>query len=93
VSWSGHETIEEVFALLHASGVETVALEQSEKSVDYRQYQPSSSLALFLGNEPKGIDEEILHQCDTIIELPMHGTKQSLNVSVAAGIALYQLIA
>ncbi len=92
VSWSGHETAQEVISTLAAEGIRIVALEQSSRSVDYRRYEPSFPLVLILGNEPKGIDSSLLLMCDDIIELPMYGQKQSLNVSVAAGIALYHLI-
>lgn len=92
VPWSGHDTIEEVINDLKSKGAHIVALEQDECSVSYRDFIAHFPLALILGHEPTGIDAEILDHCDAIIELPMHGTKQSLNVSVAAGIALYGII-
>jgi len=92
VPWSGHDTIEEVLKDLKSQGVQIVALEQDKRSVSYRDFRPDFPLALILGHEPTGIDQDILDQCDEIIELPMHGIKQSLNVSVAAGIALYAII-
>ncbi len=91
VPWTSHETIEDVFEILKKRKIHTVALEQHERSQLYTQYKPTFPMALFLGNEPRGIDDATLAQCDDIIELPMHGSKKSLNVSVAAGIALYAL--
>lgn len=67
------------------------ALEQAEDSVSLFSFTPSGPLALLLGNEVSGLDPDILKTCDHILELPMIGRKESLNVSVAAGIALYQL--
>jgi tRNA G18 (ribose-2'-O)-methylase SpoU len=54
-------------------------------------YHPSDRVALVLGEEVEGISTELRSKCDTLLEIPMHGQKESFNVSVAAGIALYQL--
>lgn len=76
-------------------GVHIVALEQDERSVDVRKFAEGFSkekeILLILGNEVGGIEKEILDLADTIVEIPMLGGKESLNVSVAAGIALYEL--
>jgi len=92
VSWSGHKNIEDVVAKLHKDNIQIVALEQGESSIDYKQFIADKSIALVLGNEPVGIDEQTLELCDTMIDIPMRGQKNSLNVSVAAGIAMYELI-
>lgn len=55
-------------------------------------FKPSSKIALVVGSETNGLDTDILNKCNATIEIPMHGIKNSLNVSVAAGIALYTLI-
>lgn len=68
-----------------------VALEQAKDSISLRNYTPPSKLALLLGEEVHGITPELLSQVDDIIEIPMHGQKESFNVSVATGIALYAL--
>jgi tRNA G18 (ribose-2'-O)-methylase SpoU len=92
VSWSGHKNIEDVVGKLHKNNTQIVALEQGKNSVDYKQFIANKSIALILGNEPVGIDEQTLELCDTMIDIPMRGQKNSLNVSVAAGIAMYELI-
>lgn len=72
-----------------------VALEQSKNSVDYKKFareHKSGDIALILGNEVSGIEPEILQICDEIIEIPMKGEKESLNVSVAAGVAIFRLL-
>lgn len=76
---------------LKKDGYHIVALEQDSQSVDYRHHCPENKVALIVGNEVSGVEEKILRQCDTILEIPMRGKKNSLNVSVAAGIALYQI--
>ena len=92
VSWKHYKTLQDCINELRQKGVGIVALEQSPNSIDYCSYTPKNSVALIVGNEPDGIEESILTQCDAILEIPMRGKKESLNVSVAAGIALYQLI-
>ncbi len=68
-----------------------VALEQAPGSVSLSDFVPPAKFALLLGEEVHGIEPELLAQADHIIEIPMYGQKESFNVSVATGIALYQL--
>lgn len=77
---------------LHRPVVHIAALEQSSEAIDYKKYKPRFPMALIVGNEVRGISKTILKKCDTIIEIPMKGKKESLNVSVAAGIILFELI-
>lgn len=67
------------------------ALEQDKKSVIYTKFRPKFPLALVIGNEVKGISKKILEKADKIIYLPMFGKKESLNVSVASGVAGYEI--
>ncbi len=76
---------------LKKDGYRIVALEQAENSIPMASYQPAEKVALLLGEEVEGITPELLAQCQDIIEIPMVGKKESFNVSVAAGIALYAL--
>jgi tRNA G18 (ribose-2'-O)-methylase SpoU len=78
-------------ATLQRDGYGIVALEQASNSVPLPKYKASGKIALLLGEEVEGITKDLLEQCDTILEIPMFGQKESFNVSVAAGIALYQL--
>lgn len=68
-----------------------VALELCEQSVNIAHFQPPSAYALLLGEEVAGIDDSVLDHCDAVVEIPMRGQKESFNVSVATGIALYAL--
>jgi tRNA G18 (ribose-2'-O)-methylase SpoU len=72
--------------------VQIVALEQDKKAIDYRKFKPKFPLALIVGNEVDGISQKVLKKCDKIIQLPMSGQKESLNVSVAFGVAGYYII-
>ncbi len=68
-----------------------IALEQSDDSIDIRKYTAPDKIALLLGEEVHGIPQETLSEVDDIIEIPMYGKKESFNVSIAAGIAMYKL--
>lgn len=76
---------------LKAGGYSLVALEQTPKSVSIYRWQPKLPLALVVGNEKTGVTKNLLALCDHVVHLPMRGTKNSLNVSVATGIALYYI--
>lgn len=76
---------------LKAEGYTIVGLEQDERSIMLPDYTAPKKVALLLGNEIDGIYPEYRELCDDLIEIPMHGQKESFNVSVAAGIALYAL--
>ena len=92
VPWTAHEnTLDAVFALKKA-GWKVVALEQAPNSLSLREWMPSTKerWAVVLGNEVRGVSEEVLVACDEVIEMPQYGVKQSINVSVCAGVALWQ---
>jgi len=76
---------------LKAAGYRIVALEQAENSIPMACYSPPRKVVLLLGEEVEGVTAELLAECDDIIEIPMVGKKESFNVSVATGIALYAL--
>jgi 23S rRNA (guanosine2251-2'-O)-methyltransferase len=78
-------------AALKVDGFRVVALEQQEGSTKLNRYYPPEKIALVLGEEVNGIPADLIEQCEDIVEIPMHGKKESFNVSVAAGIALYAL--
>ncbi len=79
------------FAELKKQGYSIVGLEQDDRSSMLPAFKAPSKLALVLGEEVKGITNDLRDICDYLIEIPMRGQKESFNVSVAAGIALYQL--
>jgi tRNA G18 (ribose-2'-O)-methylase SpoU len=94
VSWRFEENWENVIQYLKSREIPLIALEQTEGSVALPVYQPptDSSVCLLLGNEVSGVDEKILAHVQTCVEIPQYGHKHSLNVSVAAGILLYDLL-
>lgn len=76
---------------LESNKLPLIALEQAPTSVNLRDFIPPSEFALLLGEEVNGISLGLLERCEAIIEIPMQGSKESFNVSVAAAIAMYHL--
>lgn len=79
------------FNSLKEQGFTVVGLEQDKRSTPLPEYVAPNKIALLLGEEVKGITDDLRNQCDDLIEIPMIGKKESFNVSVATGIALYSL--
>ena len=92
VPWEHSKKIQPLLRKLKAEGVAIIALEQSPHSVDYQTVRIHKPTAIILGNEVGGIPRNILTLCHTVAEIPMRGTKESLNVSVAAGIFLFRIL-
>lgn len=76
---------------LKSQGYTLIALEQTPNATMLPNYHPPQKIALLLGEEVHGITADLLAKCQDIIEIPMVGKKESFNVSVATGIALYAL--
>jgi len=91
VPWIYKEDIISLLEDLKNEGVNIVSLEQSDESINYKDFKPLKDTALVLGSETEGVSKEVLDKSDNIIEIPMRGEKESLNVSVSAGIALYAI--
>lgn len=92
VEWESASNILEVLDKIQDGGLQTVALEQSENSVDYKKIEVENRVAIILGNEVEGISKEVLAKCDIVSDIPMLGEKESLNVSVATGVFLFRIL-
>jgi len=79
------------FDTLRSLGYRIVGLEQDKRSIMLSTYTAPDKIALLLGEEVEGITIDMRDSCDDLVEIPMVGQKESFNVSVAAGIALYAL--
>lgn len=92
VDWEYAEDALEVLDKLRAQGVTIAALEQSPQALKLSEYEFSGKdISLVVGREVEGLEPDILEASDLHLEIPMLGQKESLNVSSAAAIALYQL--
>ena len=92
VPWEHYRTISELIATLKERGVRIVGVEQKDEAIDYKKLRVTGSTAFIFGNEVRGLSKSLLDQCDTVSSIPMRGTKESLNVSVAAGIFLFRVL-
>lgn len=92
VSWSYYEKTEEAVEKLHSEGYTVLAIEQVENSIMLDEFKPdvNKKYAVIFGNEVKGVQQTVVDLCDDCIEIPQYGTKHSLNVSVTAGIVIWE---
>jgi len=88
IAWKYLKSPAAIITSLKKKGWNIVAIEQNTRSKDFRAYQVTAPTLFILGNEVRGVSKKLLNRCDTILEIPMRGEKESLNVSVAAGIVL-----
>jgi tRNA G18 (ribose-2'-O)-methylase SpoU len=94
VDWIHFENTKEAVIELKKRSYKVYAVEQVENSLSLSTFhsQLSTNMAVVFGNEVEGVDEEVLPLCDGCIEIPQLGMKHSLNISVAAGIVLWELV-
>ncbi len=91
VAWKYFEKATDAVAELHRRGITVCAVEQCEGSTMLQDFAPQKgkSYAVILGNEVKGVHQEVVDMSDLCLEIPQYGTKHSLNVSVTAGIVAW----
>ena len=92
VSWVYASRIGDVFKKLKKENFYIIGVEQSSRSINYKSVKPKTKTAFIFGNEIRGLAPKILTHCDRVVEIPMKGQKESLNVSVAAGIVLFHIL-
>ena len=94
VDWEYAADIKDVLGRLKDEGYKIIAAEQTHNSVSLQQMtiRNQEKIALVLGNEVGGVSDEALAFCDHVVEIPQFGAKHSLNISVAAGIVVWELV-
>lgn len=94
VDWTYHASALEAVRALQAEGCTVLAVEQCEGSTMLHTFRPEAGrrYAVVLGNEVKGVHQEVVDACDGCLEIPQYGTKHSLNVSVTAGIVIWHFV-
>jgi tRNA G18 (ribose-2'-O)-methylase SpoU len=92
VPWEYYPKAMDALKLLKKQEIPIIILEHTDSNIDYKEMDFPFPCCLVLGNEVYGIQEEIIDLADASIEIPMYGTKHSLNVSVAFGIVIYEII-
>lgn len=89
VQWEYVRDTGKLVKRLKDDGWRIVGVEQDERATDYRKSKAKGKVAFMFGNEVTGLSLKLRALCDSLIEIPMHGKKESLNVSVAAGVVLF----
>lgn len=89
IAWSQNDDITSVIRSIKNDGYMIVALEQDKNSIPLTNFNPPDKCALLIGREVEGIDRQLLAMCESIVEIPQFGKKESLNVVQAVAIALY----
>ena len=92
VPWEQKKLVCPVIAKLKREGFKIIAIEQDKKSIDYKKVKIGKKNVFLVGNEVTGIDKKTLEKCDVIAEIPMKGKKESLNVSVSFGVAMFRML-
>lgn len=93
-AWIEWEHVEDplmLLAQLRSDGWQIVALETGKKSIPLSSFEPQERVCIIVGHELSGIPQHIQAVCDSVVTIPMLGKKESLNVAVAASIALFYL--
>ncbi|WP_447635127.1 RNA methyltransferase [Flavobacterium microcysteis] len=93
VAWEYAKNVLEVIDTLQKESISVLAIEQVENSISLQEFEPKSGqkYALVFGNEVKGVSQDAIKKCEGTIEIPQLGTKHSLNISVSAGIVVWDL--
>ena len=89
IPWESVATVVEIMSQLQSDGFQIVALEQTDRSILLKDFTLPPKVAYVVGNEVEGVSAAALAAADTVVELPMLGQKESLNVATATGILLY----
>ena len=92
VVWEQIKSPKALITKLKKQGVQVIGIEQDARSVDYKKVKSIQPTLYIVGNELDGMPKSILDTCDIIAEIPMKGKKESLNVSVYFGIALFRML-
>ncbi len=92
VPWEKMKNTATLIRSLKRQGYFVVALEQDSRSIPLSKFRPKFPLALIVGNEVRGLSPSLRELADACIEIPMRGSKESLNVSVAFGVAAYAIL-
>lgn len=94
VTWKYFPQTIEAIQQLKEKGYRLLAVEQAEKSISLEklEWDGKTPLALIFGNEVSGVDQSVIDLCENCVEIPQWGMKHSLNISVAAGIVLWEVV-
>ena len=94
VNWEHFTNTTDLVQQLKSDEYQIIAIEQADRSVSLADFTPATGqkYALIFGNEVFGVEDEVMQQADTVIEIPQFGTKHSLNISVAVGVVVWDFL-
>ncbi len=92
IEWEYKKDPRKIIGGLKKIGYKVIAVEQSDSSIDYKKVKINGPVLFIVGNEVDGVPKNLLSLSDTVAEIPMKGEKESLNVSVAFGVALARML-
>lgn len=92
ISWEYAKTPFPILKRLRSEDVRVIGVEQDARATDYRKQLPQKPVVFIFGNEVRGLSKQMRDACDQLVEIPMRGKKESLNVAVTAGIVLFNCI-
>jgi len=92
IPWEYKKSLSTLLIKLKKEKYKIIAIEQDKNSIDYKKVKLSQKNVFIVGTEVSGLPKSILKKCDVIAEIPMKGKKESLNVSVATGVALFRIL-
>ena len=90
IPWEYAQSPQSFLRRLKKEGWQIVGVEQDAQAHDFRSFKPAKPTLYIFGNEVRGISPSLRKECDLLLEIPMHGKKESLNVAVTAGIILFR---
>jgi len=93
VAWKYFRKTSEAISELRSQGYRIIGIEQAEGAISLSEFEvkKNTRYALVFGHEVNGVDQEVLNECDYVIEIPQFGTKHSFNIAVSVGIVLWEL--
>lgn len=93
VDWEYVEDTSALVSNLKSKGIKVVSIEQAESAIMLNDFNPllNQKYAFIFGNEVKGVDQIVVNSSDVVIEIPQYGTKHSLNISVSAGVVIWDV--
>jgi tRNA G18 (ribose-2'-O)-methylase SpoU len=92
VPWEKKESTLATIKELKKKGIQILVVEQSNRSISYKEFKPKFPVAIVVGNETEGVSKEILDEADVIVELPMFGINKSFNVWGSAAVVVYKVL-
>ena len=92
VNWKYIKNTTDAVKQLIKDGYHVLGIEQADKSTKLNEFElPKKAIAIILGNEVNGVDQQVIDLCNEVIEIPQFGTKHSLNIAVTSGIVIWDL--